>query len=207
MINKKSIAIIIGAGLSLGMMALVPEKSSSGAPASHTGAPGEVTCAVSTCHDDNSVNSGSAQLFIDLGQAKNYVPGQEYNIKVRITDPGVQRFGFQIVALTDIGKLNAGDFVLTDTYRTQITKNDKGMQDRQYVTYTYDGTDAVQTGVGEWSLKWKAPAQDIGAVTFYASGVSGNDDETDKGDHVYTVSKKLVAFKNVQPNIVKNEEN
>ncbi len=41
------------------------ERSSSGAPASHTGAPGEKTCATSGCHDDHLINSGKASLCLN----------------------------------------------------------------------------------------------------------------------------------------------
>ena len=68
---------------------------------------------------------------------------------------------------------------------------------RHYVTYTYDGTDAVSTGFGEWTINWKAPSADAGPVTFYASGVSANDDESDQGDQVLT---KSVVFPSLKHN-------
>ena len=170
------------------IMAMTPEKSSSGAPAGHTGAPGEPTCATIGCHDDNSMNTGKASLSIDLGSATNYVPGHTYPIKVRITEPSVERFGFQLVALTNTDTANAGSFLLSDVIRTQTVKSMYQFQNREYVTYTYNGTDAVSTGLGEWTVNWKAPASSIGNITFFASAVSGNDDETDQGDHVYTQS-------------------
>ena len=174
------------------IMAMTPEKSSSGAPAGHTGAPGETTCATSSCHDDNAMNSGPAILSVDLGSATKYVPGRTYPIKIRITEPSVERFGFQLVALVNSDSANAGNFLLSDVIRTQTVKSLYQYLDREYVTYTYDGTDAVSTGVGEWTLNWKAPASDVGNITFFASAVSANDDETDKGDYVYT---KAVTIK------------
>ena len=63
------------------------DKSSSGAPASHTGAPGENTCAASGCHDDNKLNKGTASLQIEVGaREKEIVPGQTYPIKIKISD-------------------------------------------------------------------------------------------------------------------------
>jgi len=171
------------------IMAKMPEASSSGAPASHTGAPGETTCATIGCHDDNSVNSGKAKLTIDMGQAVNYKPGHTYAVTIRITEPDVERFGFQIVALKNGDNSNIGTFELTDIKRTQYIKNQYDLFTREYVTYTFYGTDAVSSGVGEWTVNWKAPATNVGPITFYASGVSANDDETDKGDHVYTQSR------------------
>ena len=194
MIKTKHLVVSAFFAASVAIMAMAPERSSSGAPASHTGAPGDQTCATIGCHDDNSVNVGTANLTIDLGQASHYVPGQVYTIKVRMTDPSVERFGFQILALGSDNNNSVGTFKITDTYRTQITTNPTQLNGRHYVTYTFDGTDAVSSGVGEWTVNWKAPATDMGPVTFYASGVSGNDDETDQGDHVYTQSLSFLPI-------------
>ena len=186
MIKPKHIVVSLSIAMSIAIMAMIPEKSSSGAPASHTGAPGEATCATTGCHDDNSVNSGKAQLTIDMGTAMNYEPGHTYPITIRITEPSVERFGFQILALKNDDNSIIGTFQLTDAKRTQFIKNQYDLQSREYVTYTFNGTDAVSTGVGEWTVNWKAPSSNVGPITFYASGVSANDDETDRGDYVHT---------------------
>src|SRR5688572_16616394 len=123
------------------IMAKLPEASSSGAPAGHTGAPGELTCSTAGCHDDNFLNNGGAILNIDIGAAAKYTPGQSYPVKISITDPSVTRFGFQIVALADNGNSSAGTFQITDARRTQLTKNPRKFAEREYVTYTFDGTD------------------------------------------------------------------
>jgi hypothetical protein len=54
------------------------------------------------------------------------------------------------------------------------------------VTYTFNGTDAISKGIGEWIVNWTAPADLKTPVTFYVAGVSANDDMSDKGDKVYT---------------------
>lgn len=190
---KRTIYLVLAA-IPLFIMAKLPEKSSSGAPAGHTGAPGEGTCATIGCHDDNSVNSGKAQLSIDLGAITHYVPGQTYPINVKITEASIERFGFQIVALINSDTSNAGTFQITDALRTQSTKSTYQFQSREYVTYTYDGTDAVSTGLGEWTVNWKAPLTNKGTVTFYASAVAANDDENDQGDHVYTKSTSIQPY-------------
>ncbi|MDQ3046870.1 MAG: Reeler domain-containing protein [Bacteroidota bacterium] len=176
--------LVLVAGL---IIAASPERSSSGAPPSHAGAPGEESCAASGCHDDNSTNSGTASLTIDAGTVTNYVPGQTYVINVKITDPGVNRFGFQLVAL-DNTSMNAGTFSIADPARTQLVKNHLMLTDRQYVTYSFQGTDITSPGASVWSVNWTAPATAAGPVSFFAAGVSANDDTTDDGDFVYTTS-------------------
>ncbi|HLC83292.1 MAG TPA: Reeler domain-containing protein [Bacteroidia bacterium] len=173
-------------------IAASPERSSSGAPGAHTGAPGEQTCATSGCHDDNSINSGKASLSIEVGSSvTNYVPGKTYSIKVSMSEKNVKRFGFQLLALNKTTLSSVGTFQIADPGRTQLVKNTQAFSDREYVTYSFNGTDATSDGMSEWIVNWTAPSTDIGPVAFYAAGVSANDDMTDKKDHVYTSSKVL----------------
>ena len=191
---KKRITILSVLALPFFIMATMPERSSSGAPASHTGAPGEATCGVSGCHDDKALNSGTAALSIQVGNSlTHYTPGQTYQVKVKITDANVDRFGFQLLAMFSGDTANAGTFQITDPARTQIVSNYASLQSRRYVTYSFKGTDAVNLGLGEWTFNWTAPATNLGPVTFYAGGVSANDDMGDKGDYVYTTNVTLAG--------------
>jgi hypothetical protein len=188
---KKKIVLSLAIVVPIFIMAFA-DRSSSGAPASHTGAPGEKTCAASGCHDDNALNSGVAKLTIDVasGGVTKYVAGQTYPIKVRIADANSSRFGFQIVALDETTN-NAGTFTITDHGRTQFMENQHEMADRKYITYTFSGTDATSSGAAEWTVNWTAPATTSGKITFYAAAVSADDDGTDKGDVVYTTNNTL----------------
>lgn len=187
LMRKRYIPIII---LSVPFVAILMAGSgaarSDGAPVSSTGAPGETTCAMAGCHSDNSVNAGTAitELIID-GNPTSYEPGKTYKVTTRISDADRLRFGFQLVAL-DGNHANAGKLTIMDESRTQIIKNYLELKDRDYMTYTYLGTEAVKSGLGEWSFDWTAPAQDIGPVKFYAAFASANNDKTDKGDYIYT---------------------
>ncbi len=90
-------------------------KSSSGAPASHTGAPSEKTCATAGCHDDTTPNIGTAQVSLEFGNnEKEFIPGHTYPIKVKISDSKVTRFGFQILALENKSQRDMGTFQITD---------------------------------------------------------------------------------------------
>ncbi|MBL7813348.1 MAG: hypothetical protein JNL57_14090 [Bacteroidetes bacterium] len=168
--------------------------SSSGAPASHTGAPGESTCAKSGCHDDKAINTGTAKVKIDPGTTGPYAPGKTYTLSVSITDAGSKRFGFQLTALDSLNA-KAGKIKISDAESTQMLHNTFMLQDREYATYTFGGTGADSPGKKTWKLQWKAPASGTGPVTLYAAFVSANDDETDKGDHVYLHSIKLEELK------------
>lgn len=172
----------------------IADPFSLGAPVSSSGAPGELTCAQSGCHDDNQINTGTAQSSITFSDINGqYVPGQIYQVKVRIDDIGINRFGFQLVAIKNADQKQAGAFIVTDSLRTHIMKNTIAFQDREYVTYTYLGSSALASGYNEWTINWQAPASDVGPVTFYVATLSGNDDATDKNDFSYTINKSITA--------------
>jgi hypothetical protein len=202
-LNKNYFIILSGVVSICLISASIPEKSSSGAPASHTGAPGEKTCAVSGCHDDNAINSGSASLLIDFGKQNEYKLGNTYQIRIVVKDDNKYRFGFQLLALNSSDNSNAGKFVIADKERTQITKNQYELKDREYITYTYNGTDAVEDGKGEWLVNWTAPSINTGNIILYASAVSANDNENDKGDYVYTTQLEITP---IELNFPINEE-
>ncbi|MBL4624823.1 MAG: T9SS type A sorting domain-containing protein [Flavobacteriales bacterium] len=181
--------VLISAAICLAGVA--PEIASNGAPSSSTGAPNEGTCGTIGCHDDGLVNAGTASnTFIYNNGIAEYIPGETYTITVRIEDSGIERFGYQLLALNNTDNSNSGSFVITDPLRTQIIDNtvDPQLLDRRYATYLYAGTSAVVTGVGEWTIDWTAPVNDVGDVTFYYATLSADNDGTDSGDEFYTNS-------------------
>lgn len=168
-----------------------PGTMSGGAPSASTGAPSEKHCASSGCHSDFEPNSGSATLSVSLetNGIKEYQPGKTYPITVSVSNPDIIRFGFQVVALRNSDNGNAGIIKLLDSQRTQILSGYGIIADRRYITYTYEGTNAISNGYGEWSFEWTAPEASEGPITFYIASLAANDDGTDSGDHTY--SKKI----------------
>jgi len=174
------------------LLSAINKPSSSGAPSASTGGGGEQTCAMSTCHDDNSPNSGTAQLSVEIPDVA--IVGGEIPIKVKIKDAGKIRFGFQVTAL-DESNNKVGEFIITDTERTQVLGGNNSFPDRQYLTYTYLGT--IDTdGEAEWEAKWKSTTK--GKITFYVAGISANNDGQDKGDYTYTTSKSIYVGGNLK---------
>lgn len=169
------------------LISAINKPTSSGAPSASTGGGGEQTCAMSTCHDDNSINSGTAQLSVEIADMVKV--GEDATIKVKIKDVGKTRFGFQVTAL-DESNNKVGEFIITDTERTQILGGNNSFPNRQYLTYTYLGTIATD-GEAEWEAKWKSTTK--GKVTFYVAGIAANNDGQDKGDFTYTTSKSITV--------------
>jgi len=159
---------------------------STGAPASSTGAPGELGCNATGCHDDYLLNSGNAMVsFLFDGGASKFIPGETYDISISIQENGINRFGFELLALNDLDETNAGVFVITDSVRTQKISGLNGLTDRKYLTYTYNGTIPNYPNKSNWNVRWEAPSLDNGSVTFYFGLLSANNDGTDNGDYTY----------------------
>ncbi len=165
-----------------------PGTMSGGAPTASTGAPSEKNCATSGCHSEFAPNSGVAKLAVSLENSgiKEYEPGKTYPITVSMTNPDIIRFGFQVVALRNSDNTNVGTIKLLDNERTQILPGYGTIADRRYITYTYEGTNAVSSGYGEWSFEWTAPETNEGPITFYIGSIAANDDGTDAGDYAYS---------------------
>lgn len=160
--------------------------TSTGAPPSHTGAPGESTCGRSGCHSDGIQNSGSAISSLSIGENfTEYQPGTTYDLSILITDSSIQRFGFELTAIVDKDSSFAGNFIVTDPDRTQVFSGNNEFSDRNYLTYTFNGTAPFNVGEGKWTAEWIAPSVDVGSITFYLSTVAANNDFTDDGDDVY----------------------
>jgi len=168
--------------------------ASNSAPPSSSGAPGEVNCTTSGCHDDNALNSGGGTSSLSMGNnITQYVPGTTYTLTVNINQGSLGRFGFQLMAMKDADSSNAGLLKVTDASRTQIISGLGNKTNRKYMTYTYAGTNAVSQGNGQWTFEWEAPSSDIGPVTLYLATIAANNDGTDLGDYCYLKSLNLTA--------------
>lgn len=159
------------------------EALSAGPPLETTGAPGEATC--NRCHHTYPINSGLGGVDLD-GLPDRYVPGQTYQFRVRVFDPNMRAWGFQITSLTENDEA-AGVFqsFLDQTWQALGPSIGLG---RNYAQHTKVGTYPGQTGGAEWVLNWRAPSMDVGPVRFYVCGNATNNDHTDFYDYVYSKS-------------------
>src|SRR5262249_52028321 len=150
----------------------------------HSGAPGELTCAVSGCHG-GSPNTGPGQFQITA--PASYEPGKTYAIMVThtTTDTSRMRWGFQLTAL-DGSNMRAGD-LQNSSGLTQVIPGGPG-GNRQYIEHTMLGTFQGQTLRASWTFNWMAPSSNVGTVTFYAAGNQANNDTRETGDQIYTTS-------------------
>lgn len=130
-------------------------KYPTGAPAGHTGSPGDgKNCTF--CHG-GTATTVSGILTSDVPET-GYIAGSTYNFTVTLSGNG--RKGFQAspqnFAGTQLGTLTAGT-------GTQLNGNGK------YITHTQGSNAATAT----WNFQWTAPAQQTGPVTMYIARVIG----------------------------------
>jgi uncharacterized repeat protein (TIGR01451 family) len=152
---------------------------STGPPAGYTHAPGELDC--SDCHTTPAQSSGTLKLTAP----QKYTPGQTYDVTVThaSADPTRVRWGFELTAL-DGADRKAGTLAPADDL-TQVVEGQGPFPARQYAEHTQKGTFSGQQNGATWTFRWTAPAEDVGAVTFYAAGNQANGDGNSSGDNIY----------------------
>jgi len=148
--------------------------------ASHSGAPGEVSC--TGCHS-GSANSGPGNINYLIGNGTStYSPNELFAIVFSMDEEDVNQFGFQTVALKSSNNSNAGTFSLTDEENTRLMLG----LGRAYVGHTVCGADVDPPGSIQWSFNWQAPGSDVGDINFYLSSLATNHNHSTSGDHTYT---------------------
>jgi uncharacterized protein (TIGR03437 family) len=95
-----------------------------------------------------------------------------------------------LTALNDQGQ-KAGDLVLSNDGRTQLTSGMGAFAGRQYILHSFSSIISPTPGQNSWTFTWIAPAQSAGRVTFYAAGNAANADGGTSGDLTYTTSRSI----------------
>ncbi len=163
--------------LSFGLLLLLPLEHlrafSSQPPANRTGAPPfEMTCAA--CH--TGTGNGNIEMSFG-GGTMNYLPGQTYEIEVKVTDSGQERFGFSMTARKEespsenTGAWTAGENSTVYDGGNHIGHSNAPFADDEF-TFTVD---------------WTAPDEaEAGPVTFYFAGNAANGNFANgAGDNIY----------------------
>ena len=158
---------------------------SSGAPAGMAGDPPDFfTC--TNCHSSFPLNSGNGSLFLDTSDIppEGYAPDEVYTLSVHLEDPGMSRWGFELIPLDDEDAM-AGDLAPGSTDSTLI----KSSGARDYITHTSLGTwRGTPDGPVSWRFLWTAPPAGTGAVEFFFTGNAANNNGGTFGDYIYSNS-------------------
>ncbi len=155
-----------------------------------SGAPNEVTCATTDCHNTYALNSGTGSITISSPNLTNwtYVPGATYTISVTVAQTSINLFGLCFEALKPNGD-NAG--TLHAGTGTQI-KN-KTVGGFQLHAITHNNNTGASANSHTFTFTWDAPTTDIGDITFYVAGLAANANGNEIGDRVYSTSQVVTS--------------
>lgn len=172
----------------LGLFILLQSKA--GGPATQqnlrvTGAPGEGTCANTSCHTAGAFGPLVAMSLFDGDNLTiKYDPGKTYTLKIinSPTSGTPARYGFQAVSLSATN-VQAGAWGTTPVGMAQKT-----VSGRKYIEHSAPAVNGV------FEMPWVAPAAGTGAVTFYAASNATNNNNQTSGDG--TATNSLVIQEN-----------
>ncbi len=151
---------------------------SSGNFAARTNAPGESSCASSSCHGSGALGgSGSTSISLE-GNPSEYEAGQTYTITVNTDDLLGNLFGMQMTALA--GEEITGSSVSAGSFIAPIGMQIRTQANREYIVHQN-----TNNGTGTWTFEWTAPDENVGPVTFYLAALAANGNGAKTGDKVY----------------------
>lgn len=161
---------------------------SGGPPAYRTGAPVDTgTCNTSGCHNSFELNSGTAEFSVK-GPAV-YKPGKTIKLKVSFKNTSGKLHGFEMTAL-DASNNRVGKFKKIGTTTQVIPPGDfRGLEKKdrgKYIEHTAAGNEKRT-----WRVKWKAPKNGTGTITFYAAGNEADGNGINTGDFIYTTTREI----------------
>ncbi len=140
-----------------------------------------------SCHNSHAVNSGAGGVQL-LNLPPAFVPGNSYDLLVRLYDPNPLRkkWGFELTVLGASAQ-QAGELVALDVVETQVSDNPGSFPD--YIKHTYDGTHDNAPSPSTWTIRWIAP--NLPSVTFYLAGNAADWSDDPADDYIYTTTAYL----------------
>jgi hypothetical protein len=160
----------------------------SGSHPGSSGAPGDLTCAQPTCHTDAQISSDSGLVNTLLFSSPDttYIPGKTYTLTLQVNKPFISKFGFELVALKDSNATNIGTITPIETTRTQLLNYLSMSNDpRVSITHKSAGTTTSTAGSIQWRMKWQAPWDSAGTITFWYASNCTNNNGQNTGDKIF----------------------
>lgn len=188
-------SVILAALVVLGLYQ-VSQAKTSGAPAGNTGSPDDgQTCANTGCHT-GTANARIGMITTDV-PVTGYLFGETYTITVTISEPGIEKFGFQASPQNPTGAL-MGIMTLIDDVETKLLSGGR------YITHTSSGTAGAASRT--WTFNW-TPDASTGDVTFYTAVNASNNEGNASGDRIFFDQVTVIEDINNNPVAVTNAQN
>lgn len=181
----KATTIFFGA-----VMSFAGVLSGNGPGGGYSNAPSESNC--TSCHGGtlNPIQANLNNLTLSAPFMTNgYLPDSTYTVTLSYSQSGINKFGFQITSLTQVGNLPSGTFT-AGTGNSKVTANFAG-RTREYIQHNSSGN--TGSGSRSWSFTWKAPSTNQDTIVFYAVVNAADNNGGTGGDQIYAKTFKIPA--------------
>ncbi|MCF8370369.1 MAG: T9SS type A sorting domain-containing protein [Bacteroidales bacterium] len=152
-----------------------------GSPGGKTGSPGDGGSTCVECHS-GVANAVNGWITTDI-PVEGYEVDGLYAITLTGTHAGAGKIGFELTAENSSGQ-KIGTLMVIDPVETQLASGGAS------ITHTANGTTPVADS-HTWNMRWLAPSQDEGTITFYAAINGANGNGNNSGDVIYTTSTSV----------------
>lgn len=174
-----------------------------GLPVGRTGGFGEQTC--SQCHRAEPSGAGrQVSVSVDVGP---YVAAAKQRVVVKVEGRGASRWGFQLTARrADDTTMPAGTFEAVNQF-TSVRCADGTFSPCPeggvtYVTHTSVGAaGGGQAGFKQFAFDWTPPSENVGPITFAASGLAADGDMGTNSDLTATTTATSLYAPSNSPTI------
>lgn len=148
------------------------------------------------CHSSGAFSpTPQLQVLDNTAPVTTYEPGKLYKVRVTVNASGDPAgYGFQTVALSGTGNVQAGDF-MNPGADVQITP----LNGREYPEHN------KRSSTNTFEVDWEAPAAGTGEVRFYAAVVAANGMNGSDGDGSSFLSSPITLTEAVSSTTEANE--
>jgi hypothetical protein len=158
-----------------------PTDYADGAPPGFSGGFAEQSC--DGCHFQNEPNTRPGEVSLS-GVPERFVGGEQYPLAVTLTRPGMKLGGFQLAARFEDGT-QAGRLERAPGEEKRLAVETQG--DVHYANQRRPGAELTGPDTVKWTLVWTAPMA-TRPVTFHVAANAADNDESTRGDYVYTTT-------------------
>jgi hypothetical protein len=174
--------VVFGSGLIAAVDRATPLSAyADGAPPGFSGGFREESC--HACHFDADVDTRPGEVML-TGVPGRFIAGERYPLTVTLSRPGMALGGFQLAARFDDGA-QAGTLERGEGEESRVAIETQGGV--QYAGQRRAGTRPVSENALRWTIVWTAP-QASRPVTFHVAANAADNDESARGDYVYTAA-------------------
>jgi hypothetical protein len=150
-------------------------------PARVTGGFGEDSC--HACHFGAAENDGHGRIQLS-GFPERYTPGETYELELTVARAEMAAAGFQLAVRHADDMTQAGTVEVPPEEQRRVgVLSERGVLFAQQLL---DGAELADSHTISWTVLWTAPGSGERVIA-HAAAVAADGDDSQLGDHVYTL--------------------